>query len=268
MPGRPPSYTFIAALGDRRTPKVKLGGSKLSQWFSGKSVPADVNAFEALVDLLERRSAQKQGTRQRPTSVMEGLRAAAEAERRRATASTRTAATGGASTPAGRNAQPGAPGPTVTQRSRPDQPDADELVVSLVEAVEELMTQAELVFKRNGHAFHGFGEAVHPSDLDALAAVDRALVAVRTAVHRTRVLMPAYQPVIDKLLELCTDVRSSCTEDGIPDDDDGFFVSFYLQYVPQLKELLEKFVLVAAQGRSPQLPTMGGAQDSQASYRA
>ncbi|WP_282434503.1 transposase [Streptomyces sp. Root55] len=120
--------------------------------------------------------------------------------------------------------------------------------MSLAEAVEELMTQAELVFKRNGHAFHGFGEAVYPSDLDALAAVDRALVAVRTTVHRTRVLMPAYQPVIDKLLELCTDVRSSCTEDGIPDDDDGFFVSFYLQYVPQLKELLEKFVLVAAQG--------------------
>ncbi|MDP5315586.1 hypothetical protein [Streptomyces poriferorum] len=176
---------------------MKLGGSKLSQWFNSKSVPVDVNAFEALVDLLERRSAQKQGTPRRSTSVMEGHRAAAETERRRATASTRTAATDGASTPAGRNAQPGAPGPTVTQRSRPDQPDADEPVVSLVEGVEELMTQAELVFERNVRAFHGFGEAVHPSDLDALAAVDRALVAVRTAVRRTRVLMPAYQPVIE-----------------------------------------------------------------------
>ncbi|MFF8248064.1 hypothetical protein [Streptomyces griseus] len=244
-----PSYTSIAALGDRRTPKVKLGRSKLSQWFNGECVPANVNAFEALVDILEHRSAQKQGTPRRPTSVMEGLRAAAEAERRCAAASTRMAATGGASPPTGQNAQPGALGPAGTQRSRPDQPDADELVVSLVEAVEELMTQAELVFQRNGHAFHAFGEAVHPSDLDALAAVDRALVAVRTAVHRTRVLMPTYKPVIDKLLELCTDVRSSCTEDGIPDDDDGFFVSFYLQYVPQLKELLEKFVLLAAQGR-------------------
>ncbi|MGW2282671.1 hypothetical protein [Streptomyces sp. NPDC001770] len=101
-----------------------------------------------------------------------------------------------------------------------------------------------------------------------MAAVGRALVAVRTVVRWTRVPMPAYQPVLDKLLELCTDVRSSCTEDGIPDDDDDFFVSFYLQYVPPLKELLEKFVLAAAHGRSPQPPTTGGAQGSQASDRA
>ncbi|OKI85916.1 hypothetical protein AMK10_35615 [Streptomyces sp. CB02058] len=234
---------------------MNLGRSKLSQWFSGESVPADVNAFDALVCFLERRAAQKQGTTRRPTSVMEGLRAAADAERRRATASTRMTLMDGACTSAGRDAEPGAPLPTGS-------------VVSLVEAVEELMAQAELVFEHNVRAFHGFGEAVHPSDLDALAAVDHALVAVRTAARPMRVLMPTYQPVIDKLLELCTDVRRWCTEDGIPDDDDDIFVSFYLQYVPQLKELLEKFVLVAAQGRSPQLPTMGGAQDSQASDRA
>ncbi|MET8128257.1 hypothetical protein ABZV67_41125 [Streptomyces sp. NPDC005065] len=192
---------------------------------------------------------------------MEELRAAADTERRGDTASTPTAPTDGASTPAGRDAMPGSAPPAVTQRTRPDQPGESEHVVCLVEAVEELMAQAELIFEHNVRAFHGSGEAVHPSDLDALAAVDRALVAVRTEASRTRVRMLTYQPVIHKLLELCTDVRSFCTEDGIPDDDDAFFVSFYLRCVPQLKEALEDFVLAAAQGRSPQLPTAGGAQD-------
>ncbi|MCQ8836649.1 hypothetical protein NQU54_48640, partial [Streptomyces samsunensis] len=47
-----PSYATIAAWGEQQKPKVALGKSKLSPWFSGKSVPADGRPFTTLIDLL------------------------------------------------------------------------------------------------------------------------------------------------------------------------------------------------------------------------
>ncbi|MDJ1130809.1 hypothetical protein [Streptomyces iconiensis] len=77
-----PSYTVIAVWGGQQEPPVRLGKSKLSLWFSGKSVPTDDRLdgrpFTTLVDLLEANPLQKSGTPKQGATAWQERRRAAE----------------------------------------------------------------------------------------------------------------------------------------------------------------------------------------------
>lgn len=78
-----PSYAVIEGWGRRQSPEVNLGKSKLSPWFSGKSVPADGRPFTILIELLEDRASRKSGTPKRGVQVWRAMRSDADQERRR-----------------------------------------------------------------------------------------------------------------------------------------------------------------------------------------
>ncbi|MFB6666315.1 hypothetical protein [Streptomyces parvus] len=80
-----PTYAQIARWGRQQSPPVSLGKSKLSLWFSGKSVPEDGRPFAVLVELLEARAQQRSGTPRRGVAAWQMRRTAADRERRRET---------------------------------------------------------------------------------------------------------------------------------------------------------------------------------------
>lgn len=80
-----PTYAQIAQWGSRQHPPVSLGKSKLSLWFSGKSVPEDDRPFAVLVELLEARAQQRSSTPRHGLASWQTRRTAADQERRRET---------------------------------------------------------------------------------------------------------------------------------------------------------------------------------------
>ncbi|WP_151898380.1 hypothetical protein [Streptomyces sp. C8S0] len=78
------TYNAITAQAKKQTPPLKLGGSKLSAWFSGKNVPKkdDDAAFRYLIQLLEPR-AKKHGVTPKGIDWWRARRDEAAAERTR-----------------------------------------------------------------------------------------------------------------------------------------------------------------------------------------
>ncbi|MEV7775696.1 NB-ARC domain-containing protein [Kitasatospora sp. NPDC086791] len=97
-----PTFAQIAMWGSQQRPPVTLGKSKLSLWFSGKSVPEDGRPFAVLVELLEARAQQRSGTSRRGLAAWQAKRNAADQGRRREAVEGRARTTGDG---------PAAPGP-------------------------------------------------------------------------------------------------------------------------------------------------------------
>uniref|UniRef100_UPI002F910620 hypothetical protein n=1 Tax=Streptomyces sp. NBC_01592 TaxID=2975889 RepID=UPI002F910620 len=77
------TFSHIINLGGRLQPPVRFNRASLSEWFSGKSVPSDPEAFRCLIVLLEPRAARKTpGHRRRSPEEWERIREEAEAARR------------------------------------------------------------------------------------------------------------------------------------------------------------------------------------------
>ncbi|MGW1847733.1 hypothetical protein [Streptomyces sp. NPDC001966] len=81
-----PSYAKIEELGRKQPRPVKLGKGKLSQWFSGESVPAEGQPFTVLVEVLEAAAFRRSGTKKRGIHQWTAMREAAERDRRSALA--------------------------------------------------------------------------------------------------------------------------------------------------------------------------------------
>ncbi|MEU6655675.1 hypothetical protein ABZ904_41475 [Streptomyces sp. NPDC046900] len=236
-----PSYAVIAAWGRQQVPAVNLTKGKLSAWFKGMSVPADGRPFELLVELLEARAQQRSGTPRRGLPQWQAMRKAAAIEQRRA-------GSGGS-----------VPSSTVPMRET-------DPVVRLVTQAGEFMREADRVFAAVVQREHSprrdyptktvttpdgwsFDVPVGPvpagpTDVEALAEVDRALVGVRADAERTATLMPGLESHVSGVLVACTDVRRSCV--SITHDDDGRPDSSYPADLLKLTGALNEFKEVAA----------------------
>ncbi|MFF4427255.1 NACHT domain-containing protein [Streptomyces sp. NPDC001549] len=123
--GLPPAR--IEEQGERQTPVVKLGKSKLSGWLSGEYVPEADAPFRFLIRLLEPRAQNRSGVRPRREGWWLGLRQRAADERSAAKAPKS----------AGSRAQPApAPRPVPVQQPQPERSVLLDLASYFVRAVE------------------------------------------------------------------------------------------------------------------------------------
>ncbi|WP_331719952.1 hypothetical protein [Streptomyces sp. NBC_00147] len=86
-----------------------------------------------------------------------------------------------------------------------------------------------------------------PTDVEALAGVDRALVGVRAEANRTAALMPDLETHVSHVLAACTDARRFCV--SIDHDDDGRPDSLYPRSLRSLKKAVCAFKETAARRR-------------------
>lgn len=77
-----PSYAVIGTWGGQQDPPVNLNKGKLSSWFGGTNVPDGGRPFTTLIDLLEAKALRKSSTPKRGVDAWQGLRKAAEQEKR------------------------------------------------------------------------------------------------------------------------------------------------------------------------------------------
>lgn len=123
------SLTRIEKYGKDQPFPVRLGRSKLSQWFNAGSVPERGRPFDLLIQLLEP-AAERSGTRPRGLAYWRNLRD--EADRERA------------------NTVPSAPSTAVTAASRPavDRPPADGPDAETANRLLQLLPPGDSWFKR------------------------------------------------------------------------------------------------------------------------
>ncbi|MCZ4604452.1 hypothetical protein O3S80_11985 [Streptomyces sp. Lzd4kr] len=218
-----------------------MSKSKLSAWFNGINVPTSGRPFTALVDLLEARAQQKSGTPKRGVPHWQAMRTAADFEQRRAGF--------GGSGPSS-DVQMGERDPVVrlVTQARQFMREADRVfdAVSRYELSPRRDYPTKTVTTADGWSFDVSVGPVpaDPTDVEALAEVDRALVGVRADAERAATLMPGLESHVKCVLAACTDVRRSCVR--IDHDDDGRPGISYSEDLRKLTGTLDEFMDVAA----------------------
>lgn len=229
------SLTQIGELGKKQIPPVKWSKSKLSQWFSGKNVPADGRPFNVLVEVLEARAQQRSGTPKRGLLTWREMRDAADQERR-------AAGSGGSAPSSG--GQTGEADPVVRLVTQVGEFMREAHNVAEAVARYELSPRRDYPTKTvtvDGWTYDVPVEPVpaNPRDVEELAWVDRALVGVRAEADCTATRIPGLENHVRRVLAACNDLRGSCV--SIDFDDDGRPESFYPRDLLRLEDALTAF---------------------------